>query len=251
MQSGTIHQKKRALFIDMYPSVQGELSSPLTGHKDSRSQVLWCQTVLLLSHQPLERAGNCELLWLTEAPSEGLQEDPETMAFNSNDHNLLVTISKEICSWMWWNHTGGSFRAWASQNAQSKNRGRKDICLLSGGSRWGRGVLLQSSQWPLSPATRCPLWVRMLSVSPLQVPSSMGSPPWCCVCSAQEWSGHRSQSQLGSEDRGKSQKSAGFSKNNIQQYKLVCCTALLVIHCFCSSEERVVLWLIWCSGARF
>lgn len=160
------------------------------------------------------------------------------MAFNSNDHNLLVTMSKEICSWMWWNHTAGSFRAWVSQNAQSKNRGWKDICLLSGGSRWGKGVLLQSSRWPLSPVTRCPLWTRMPSVSPLQVPSSMGSPPWCCVCSAQEWSGHRSQSQLGSEDREKSQKSARFLQ---KQHVLIPAVQAGLLHCIACCTASAAL----------
>lgn len=139
-----------------------------------------------------------------------------------------------------------SFRARVTQKT-----GWKEICLLSGGSRWGRGVLLQSSRWPLSPATRCPLWARMLSVSPLQVPSSMGSPPWCCVCSAQEWSGHRSQSQLGIEDRQKPEISRFLQKQHVLMPAVQAGLLHCLLYCFCSSKGKVVLWLTWCSEVSF
>lgn len=63
------------------------------------------------------------------------------------------------------------------------------------------GVPLQSFQWPWCPGTKCQPWVHRPSELQPLVPSNMGFPPWCSVCSALGWSGHRIQNQLEKEKK--------------------------------------------------
>lgn len=64
------------------------------------------------------------------------------------------------------------------------------------------GAPLQPSRWPWCQGTRYQPWAHRLSASQPLVPSSTGFPPWCSVCSALGWSGHRIQNQLEKEKKG-------------------------------------------------